>query len=302
MNNAEEIFFRYLNEIKMNKGHSITAEFVAGYRALESKKPENERVCYDPYAISFLSSELINYFINQSREKTQPKQSAYLRVSNSILARTQYFDDVVKSSVDNGLEQLVTLGAGYDTRAYRIEGIENVRVFELDHAITQHIKIGKIIEIFGTIPNHVTHVPADLELNDLDHQLSDHGYNSSKKTLFLMEGLTYYMTPLTMDKILFFILEHSPKGSALLFDYHPRSMIEGTCKDEIGRISYNTALKLGEPHKFGINDGEIEKFLIQRGFSDFQNITSADYKKMYFHGKNKNRPVNNLLSFAYAVI
>jgi methyltransferase (TIGR00027 family) len=49
----------------------------------------------------------------------------------------------VKKSIEKGLEQLVILGAGYDTRAYRIEGLEKVKVFEVDHPNTQDFKIRK---------------------------------------------------------------------------------------------------------------------------------------------------------------
>lgn len=50
----------------------------------------------------------------------------------SILCRTRYIDDVVQRSLQAGLDQLVILGAGFDSRAYRIAGLENVRVFEVD--------------------------------------------------------------------------------------------------------------------------------------------------------------------------
>jgi methyltransferase (TIGR00027 family) len=57
-------------------------------------------------------------------------------LGNSIRARVRYFDDFVKAAVAEGLEQLVILGAGYDTRAYRIDGLCKIKVFEVDHVHT----------------------------------------------------------------------------------------------------------------------------------------------------------------------
>lgn len=58
----------------------------------------------------------------------------------------------------------------------------------------------------------------------------------------------------------------------------------------------------GEPLKFGIKEGTVEEFLRERGFSKIQNVPSEDYKKAYFHGKNKNREVCSLYLFAHAAI
>ena len=64
-------------------------------------------------------------------------------LGNSIRARVRYFDDFVKASIADGLQQLVILGAGYDTRAYRIEGLNKIKVFEVDHPSTQIAKLEK---------------------------------------------------------------------------------------------------------------------------------------------------------------
>lgn len=284
------------------KGLSKTAEGVTMVRAMESKKPVNERICYDQYAIRFISLEKVRYYIEHRAEVKAMMDQMPTGVSNSIVARVRFFDDIVKSMVNDGLEQLVILGAGYDTRAYRIEGLNKIKVFEVDLPNMQKIKIEKIREIFGSLPEHVIYISMDLEVDELDQQLKENEYDSSKKTLFIMEGLTYYLHSDTVDNILSFIVNNSVKGSAILFDYHPKSMIDGTCKLEVAKSMRKTAISAGEPHQFGINVDAIESFLIQRGFSQIQNVTSEDYKKAYFHGKNRDRKVNKLSLFAYATV
>jgi len=59
---------------------------------------------------------------------------------------------------------------------------------------------------------------------------------------------------------------------------------------------------MGRPLSSASKRGTIKTFLSKRGFSKIRNMSSQDYKKAYFHGKNENRMVSRLVSFAYAVI
>lgn len=142
------------------------AEYIATGRAMESIKPEGERICYDPYAIHFIGKESLRYFELLSRNSETAKsimehfERLYPGVYNSSVAKVRYFDDFVRTSADKGLEQLVIMGAGYDTRAYRIEKLkEKVKVYEVDHPDTQSVKMEKIKEIFGSLPDHVYMFP-----------------------------------------------------------------------------------------------------------------------------------------------
>jgi methyltransferase (TIGR00027 family) len=292
---------------KVNRENpSKMAEGIAMQRFGESAKPEGERICYDPYAIHFISPEIIEFGMKHPEEakfKIEQMEKLFPGLSSSIMARVRYFDDFVKKSIEEGIEQVVILGAGYDTRAYRIEELkENIKVFEVDHPNTQSFKIEKIRGIFDSVPENVVYVPVDFEKETLGQKLFDSGYDHSKRTLFIMEGLIMYIPPKAVAETLIFIVENSGKGSAVIFDYYPESVVDGTCKLEIGTNIRNHLLQLGEPLQFGIKEEEIEDFLTQFGFSKVQNITSEDYKKAYFHGINENRDVCELLYFAHAMV
>ncbi|AKB50693.1 hypothetical protein MSBRW_1440 [Methanosarcina barkeri str. Wiesmoor] len=188
-----------ISKIVMNKGPSSkTAEGIALHRLRESVRPESERIFYDPYAIYFINPKILE-FIRSNPDKSKAEVERYDHflpgTVNSIVARVRYFDDFVKKSIDEGFEQLIIMGAGYDSRAYRIEGMKKLKVFEVDHPETQSSKIEKVRKIFTSLPDHVSYIPADLAADDLGRKLQDAGYNKSKKTLFLMEGLLYYLSP-----------------------------------------------------------------------------------------------------------
>lgn len=286
------------------KGSSKMAEVIALHRVAESRKPEGERICYDPYAVYFVDPETLALAASNP-EKTKEMSEYYERLfpglGNSVRARVRYFDDFVKSSLDEEIEQLIILGAGYDTRAYRIEGLKGkVKVFEVDHPDTQSVKIEKIKIILGFLPDHVIYVPVDFETDNFGERLIAQGYDRSQKTLFLLEGLIMYIPPEAVDETLSFIVRNSGKGSAILFDYYPESLVDGNCESEVGKNIHNYLIQVGEPLKFGLKEGMAESFLIERGFSRAKNVTSEEYKKMYFQGVNKDRKVCDLLYFAHA--
>jgi methyltransferase (TIGR00027 family) len=291
------------------KGPNRLAERIAMIRAGESRRPEDKRVIYDPYAAVFIGPELGIIFEKLMASNQQQRdamiaqmESGVPGLTNSTIARVRFFDDLVRHAVANGLDQLVILGAGYDTRAYRIEGMNKVRVFEVDQPDTQYVKIQRLEEIFGSLPANVSYVPLDLETNRLDIQLAESGYDPSKKTLFTMEGLIMYLDYRTVDWLLAFIVHNSGKGSSVAFDYGrimDPSIRAGEYQESraIARLTKSE----GDIIKFAVI-GTVEKFLGERGFSDIKDMDSKAYKRAYFHGKNAGRQVSSLLRLAYAVV
>ena len=88
----------------------------------------------------------------------------------------------------------------------------------------------------------------------------------------------------------------------VIFDYYPLSAVDGADQRDIARNIWDFSRKVGEPLQFGIPDGEVMRFLADRGFSGIHNVTSEDYRAMYFHGTNANRATTDLFLFAYAEV
>lgn len=277
---------------------------MAIHRAHESMKPENERICYDPYAYRFVDPAIIRF------EAEHPEEAAaqyteierlFPGLGNSIRARVRFFDDFTEKACRDGIAQLVIFGAGYDTRACRLPGLkEKVRVFEVDRAETQEFKKRKIREIFGALPANVVYVPIDCEEEKPGDLLVSHGFLLGQKTLFIMEGLTMYLSPEAVDETLAFIRDAAGEGSRILFDYYPLSVADGTDEGDTAHNIRTYAQTAGEPLHSGIPDGQIVRFLATQGFKNIHTVTSGQYRQLYFTGKNAGRPVCDLLSFAYA--
>lgn len=284
---------------------SFTADIVTAYRVIESKKPTDERVCYDPLAQHFLSAEMKAGGIRVIRRKIRrwvfellgPGWPAY------YVARTRYLDDYLQSSLEAGLGQLVILGAGYDSRAYRFEKLKGkTKVFEVDHPATQQAKIAKLREIFGTVPGHVIFVSIDFDKESLELRLLESGYDRRLKTLFIWEGVTPYIKAEAVDETLAFIAKNSGQGSSIIFDYTIPSVINGTCNRREAKVWRRGVKRYGEPLQFGIDQEAVEDFLAQKGFYQVRNVTSEFLKNTYFTGVNLKREITPIMAIVHATV
>jgi methyltransferase (TIGR00027 family) len=291
---------------------SRTADIAAICRATETNKPKDERVCYDPFAKDFLSSRIYSY-IDKNRLITKAFHWYADRMGpgalGTIVGRTRYIDDRLQSCIDDSLKQLVILGAGYDSRAYRFEELRGkVKVFEVDHPITQKMKMEKVNKMLGSLPDHVVYVPIDFEKEKLNERLFESGYNMNLKTLFIWEAVTMYLTVEAVDETLDFIARNSGEGSSIIFDYMFKSWVEGTYEYEdaeegkrVERGRRNVE-RTGEPYIFGIEEGTVKEFLSKRGFSQVENVTGDLLKSMYFKGANQNRKVQRFHGYVHATV
>jgi len=266
-------------------------------RAIESQRPQGERICYDPYARALVNS------ISFTLSKWVIDSGIYERMSKGaiefITARERYIDDFLTANLGEGLDQVVILGAGFDTRAYRIAGIEKTRVFEIDHPDTQDTKLKRLKKVIDPLPAHVTFVPVDFNTQTLGERLAGSGYNEQGKTLFIWQGVTVYLTAQGVDSTLAFIANHSGPGSAVIFDYFYNETLRDTSRSEV-RMMRRAARVTGEGYLFGIDQGQVEPFLTRRGFRDVRNIASEDLKQLYFTGPNARRVIPTGVAIASA--
>ncbi len=280
---------------------SLTATGIAVNRAYESSKPPGERICYDPYARQFVNPLLYHLFaffiVIGYAERRGPGVQAFLA------ARDRYIDDYMEACLDNGIEQLVILGAGFDSRAYRFKSLRGrVKVFEVDHPATQGVKLEKVKKILGAIPDYVVYVPIDFNKETLGERLYGCGYDKRRKTLFIWQGVTPYLTPEAVDNTLAFVANNSGAGSSIVFDYMYAAALKARHKrGEVASMQRYRGMT-GEGLTFGIEEGTVEEFLSQRGFYRVKNVTAEDLKRLYFTGVNQKRQVAPIYAIVSATV
>ncbi len=277
---------------------SVTAQGIALMRALEFEKPEAERICNDPLAGKFIHP-LFYWFGKRFAGSAERKSPG---VVGSMTARCRYMDDSLSEALAGGVAQLVILGAGLDSRAYRFDELKGrVRVFEVDHPATQSAKIERVIKVLGSAPDHVTFVPIDFNKEDL-RKLISAGYNPAKKTFYIWEGVTPYLTAEAVDNTLAFVAHNSAPGSSIVFDYLYASAL--TAKERRGEIKRLEQARrfTGEGLVFGIEAGRIGEFLRARGFDRIVDVTAEDLHAKYFTGANRARVIAPIYAIAQATV
>jgi methyltransferase (TIGR00027 family) len=280
---------------------SLTAAGIAIVRAVESEKPAAERICYDPYAGQFVSAGLF-YFVKFFAALGYADWRGP-GVWEFLAARDRYIDDYLEACLSEGLAQLVILGAGYDARAYRFEGLKaGVKVLEVDHPATQAIKLKKLAAIFGAPPAHVTYVPIDFNEQTLAEGLFRSGYDEWLKTLFIWQGVTQYLTPAAVDSILTFVAGKSGPGSSIIFDYMDATLLSGPPRrGEIRNMRRYRRLS-GEGLVFGIRIASTQAFLEERGFTQVHNADHVALERAYFSAGGRPRRVADGYAIVSAVV
>jgi methyltransferase (TIGR00027 family) len=284
---------------------SVTAENNAALRTYESMRPEAERICNDPYAEYFIPERFFSAENRKDKigEIISNWDARFPGVSNSIIARTRFIDDCLEEELKADIHQLVILGAGYDTRSLRFESLKDTAaVFELDHPATQKAKLDRIKHYLETDLSHVRYVPIDFSKEDITEKLYTCGYDDQLKTLFIWEGVTYYLPSQAVDRTLQSIRRHSAFQSSVVFDYFPPTVVDGTTHLAEALALREGLKSIGEEIMFGIDPVQIAVFMEDRGFSVVKNLSSAEYKQVYFKGANATRNVSAMFLFCQAMV
>ncbi|MFZ1866625.1 MAG: SAM-dependent methyltransferase [Polyangiales bacterium] len=270
----------------MKKGQaSRTAEYVALFRAIESALPSGRRLFEDPYAEHFLSpplalvarlarlpgvADLVSAFIDRR----------WAGARSWVVARTRLIDDRLIDALTRGIGQVVILGAGFDSRAYRLSRLRGVPIFEVDHPDTLARKQRVLAAASIDVPSNIRFVATDFHVGDLDAAVAEAGYSAEVPTFLLWEGVTAYLTASAVDATLRWCAR-AASGSELLFTYVHRAILDdpgafaGT-----GRLS--TALQAaGERWTFGLDPAELRSYLRDRGLDLEEDVGSADYSARY---------------------
>jgi len=125
-----------------------------------------------------------------------------------LAARTRFFDEAVTSALDSGIEQVAIIGAGYDSRAWRLAR-PAVRFYEVDHPATQRDKRRHAPR------GGPTFIAADLDTDRLSVLLPAAGFDTSRRAVFVVEGVTMFLSESAVRRVLGDLSTLSPFGSRL---------------------------------------------------------------------------------------
>lgn len=255
---------------------SETAIVTASLRALSTYETTKTLQCQDFMAELFLPADR-KAALRSGFSRTTIKKAIPKGLYEYVIARTKYFDELFVDALNHNTDQIVFLGAGYDSRPYRFyERIGSTKIFELDTPSTQSQKISLLQQNQIPIHENLKYIPIDFEHDDLRQSLIRSGFDPTRVTLFLWEGVSFYLSYRTVTGMLGLLKEISGSGSLLAFDFQT---IDNN-KDLI-----DTGLS-EERIQFGIETGKIDQFVRENGYSLIEHLTSNDMEERYLRLDN----------------
>ena len=164
-----------------------------------------------------------------------------------VAARTTHFDAIIARALQN-VDQFVLMGAGYDTRAYGDLKHSGVTFFEVDQAVVQDHK-RMTIDAAGIYCEQVNFVPVDFNKDDLFRQLTEAGFDASRKTLFLWEGVSLYLSAEQVASTLEMLKQQAAASSVIVADLYAERLIKTLGK---ASASQRVLEMTGETLEFGL--------------------------------------------------
>ena len=218
-------------------------------------------------AVKDYKNGVIEFFSGLSSRETA--ESFVQQITDSVCMRSRLVEERLTKARTQGLEQLVILGAGLDSTAYRCtDQLNDLPVFEIDHPATQHWKKTRLTECNINIPDNLKFVSFDFENQTLTEALEVGGVCSDAVTMFTWLGVQMYLTPATVQATLA-VLGKFPPGTQLIMDFampdatHPDEQLQ----DPVGELN-RVVSEMGEPFESTYTEQELDTCLKEAGFSD----------------------------------
>jgi methyltransferase (TIGR00027 family) len=225
---------------------SRTAEVVCWMRAAEHLRAPGERIVDDPLARLFLSTPF-DLALRPLERRPGAVDPLAPGLTTLVLARHRYLDDALLAALP--VDQVVLLGAGYDTRFYRLD-LGSARRFEVDHPATGDRKADLIAKHREALPSvEVERVPVDFATQSLADRLRQAGFEAGRKTFWVWEGVTMYLPRAAVEASLHTMRALSGPGSRLALDFLAPPRGKGL-RARIRRVSPRLLRLLNEPIAF----------------------------------------------------
>jgi methyltransferase (TIGR00027 family) len=253
---------------------SRTAWAAAAHRAAHQIL-EQGRIFTDPLALRILGQDA------ETVAREAEEHPSRLRMRIFVAVRSRFAEDALVAAVERGVRQLVVLGAGLDTYAYRSNLGDRMHIFEVDHPATQVWKRRRLDYAAIPIPSSLTFAPLDFERQTLAEGLAAAGFDPVQQTFFTWLGVVPYLTEEAVWSTLGFIAS-LPNGAHVVFDY---SEPPGALSAEMRAIHERLAARVAELGEAWVSFFEADKLragLLALGFSEVEDLGPPQIAARYF--------------------
>lgn len=251
---------------------SSTAQWTTVGRALELNRPPAQRIVSDEYAPLFLSTTsrvLLAQLTLAGPVVRAAERAPAAGLSAFGLCRHRFIDEHLRTALQLGAEQVLILGAGYDSRAYRFaDEIAGRPVYEVDLPPLSRRKA----EIVAAHPDRFGHagiqrVEIDFRTQSLRDQLAAAGFVTGARTFVAWEGVTPYLDRAAVAATLDTLHELCGPGSRLALDLWRGTAGGHGAVGQLRSLAARAFVVIGEPLAFGLQPSAARRFLATHGFA-----------------------------------
>ena len=264
----------------MDEGRpSATAQRVAVRRAAH-QLVDSPRVFDDPLAVPIIG-ETAKAELRRSLGDERAVWNQALRAF--VVARSRYAEDGLAEAHAGGVRQYVVLGAGLDTFGCR-NPWPDLRAFEVDHPSTQAWKRRRITLAGIAPPPTLAFAPVDFETRSLDAGLSAAGFDFGRPAFVSWLGVIMYLTEAAAFETLR-LVARLPAGSGIVFDFSvPPGQMSLVSRMALQAMAKRVAA-MGEPFRSAYDPADLERRLLDAGFSQAETLGSDELNRRYFEGR-----------------
>lgn len=200
-----------------------------------------------------------------------------------VISRTKYIDEIFARSIKDEFDQILILGAGFDTRGFRLLPKDSrTSLFELDAPHTQNAKIAHLRSRGLNIPDNINFISIDFNKESIERKLAHAGFEKSRRSLYILEGLIMYLDEPAVEKLFNLMKEFAGEESLVVFDTIYASILREEHLFYGEREIFETVKNADEKWKFGIEANEIQSFLAKRDYQLLEQHNSKSLEKRYF--------------------
>jgi methyltransferase (TIGR00027 family) len=270
--------------------------------AVEQNEPPDRRLVDDDLAHLFLPVSL-RWLVDATQ--WGPARRLMIRGSEfsgpglwvNMTCRKRFTDDQLKEALDD-IDAVVILGAGLDTRAYRLTRRVRIPVFEVDQPVNIARKAKTVRRVLGELPLSVRLVAVDFERDDLLTALAEHGYRIDYRAFFIWEGVTQYLTEDGVRRTLEGLRAVAP-GSRMVFTYVRRDFIDGTNLYDTPTL-YRKVRQRRQVWQFGLQTEAVAEFIGEYGWRLVEQAGPDEFVKRYVEPTGRKLNASQLEWSVYA--
>jgi methyltransferase (TIGR00027 family) len=267
---------------------SQTANIVTFFRAAANMSPNNQ-LFSDPIAAQFLPAYLKIPLLMPGFPRYAAWAFRRRQFGGGILLRARYAEDCLRKCVEEGTQQYIILGAGWDSFALRrpVE-LKHVSVFELDFPTTQNQKLKRLQKHGFKLDDNVHLVPINFERTTIEDALRDTQFDPKLPTFVTWQGVTYYLTIEAIEQVFTSLSSLCEDRLDIVIDYVEKKFVDEWWRySESRRIHLAVAL-IGERFRTGFDPHTLNDWLLARGYQ-----LKEDYRRGTIGEKYSENEISN---------